>query len=198
MSETDIVWHWHWVNSEVLEFKNFLFSFLFWDLILFELSFFLMLFISWYYVTLSLTRFWHYMTLTLSRSWDCLTLRLSDTDIEWLLKLLSSENFLFSFLFKIWFSWSFHFFLMLFISWYYLTLTRFWHYLTLTLTRSWHFLTLALSDTDIDWVLNILSSEDSLFSFFFFLWFSLSFHSFWDFNFFDIIYFLILPESDIN
>ena len=130
MSETDIVWHWHWVNSEVLEFKNFLFSFLFWDLILFELSFFLMLFISWYYVTLSLTRFWHYMTLTLSRSWDCLTLRLSDTDIEWLLKLLSSENF--------------------------------------------------------------------LFSFFFFLWFSLSFHSFWDFNFFDIIYFLILPESDFN
>ena len=60
-----------------------------------------------------------------------------------------------------------------------------WHYLNLTLTRSWHYLTLTLPDTDIDWVLKFLISENILFSFLFHISFFLRFHfSFWDFIFF--------------
>ena len=109
MSDTDIVWHWHWLSSE-----NFLFSFFieisFFFLIFFgvlessyflifhfsEISFSLFLFISWHYLTPSLTRFWHYLTLTLTQSWDCLTLTLTEFWNFWVPKI-----FWFHFFFKI-------------------------------------------------------------------------------------------------
>ena len=65
-----------------------------------EILFFWILFIAWYYLTLTLTRPWHYLTLTVTRSWYYLTLTLSDTDIDWVLKFLSSSNFLISFFIK--------------------------------------------------------------------------------------------------
>ena len=85
LSDTLIVWHWHWLSSEIFEFWKcftcvfvFLFeiSFFFWHFIFFfQISFFLMLFISWFYLTLTLPGFWHYLILSLS-----------DTDIDWDLK----------------------------------------------------------------------------------------------------------------
>ena len=71
----------------------------------------------WHYLTLTLTRSWHYLTLTLTRSWHCLTLTLSDTGIDWVLKFLSSENFLFSLFFRFHFFWDFIFFFDSFLIW---------------------------------------------------------------------------------
>ena len=141
-------------------------------------------------MTLTLTTFWRYLTLIVTRSWHCLTLTLIEFWNLWL------ESFCFNFFIEISFFFSHFFensfFSILFISWeqHYLTLklSRFWHYLSLTLTRSWHCLTLRLSDTDIEWVLKYLSSENFLISFFFEILFFL-------------IYFLILKkikETDKN
>ena len=68
MHDTDIDWVLTFLSREKILFSYFLrFHF-------FKISFFLILFISWQYVTLILTRFWHYVTLTLARCWNCLTL----------------------------------------------------------------------------------------------------------------------------
>ena len=141
------------------------------------------LFISWHYLNLTVTRFWHRLTLALS-----------DIDIDWVLKFLSSENFLlwsFFFFFEVPFFLRYHcfwdfIFVIIFITWDYptLSLTRSWHYLSLTLTRSWHYLAVALSDTDIDWVLEFLRSEK--------FWF----HFFWRFHFFS--YFFDLKKDQRN
>ena len=109
MSDTDVDW--------VLKF--FCFHLFFWDFffVVVEISVFFILVISWYYLTLTWTRFWHYLTLTLTRSWHCLTLTLSDTGIDWVLKFLSSENFLFSLFFRFHFFWDFIFFFDSFLIW---------------------------------------------------------------------------------
>ena len=134
---------------------------------------------------------------------------MSDPDNDWVLNFLTLGNFFWSFFFFrfhfyfshfIFFEFSFSF--VLFISWeqYYRTLklTRFWHYLSLTITRSLHCLTLTFCNTDIVWHWYWLSSdifESWTFFLFIFLW---HFIFVCDFIFFDIIYFLIISDSDIN
>ena len=85
LSDTHIDW--------VLNLFIYLFIFFFWSIIYFDI------FLIWKKIkemTLTLTTFWHYLTLSLTWSWNYLTLTLSDTDIDWVWKFLSSENFLIS------------------------------------------------------------------------------------------------------
>ena len=93
LSHTYIVWHWYWLSCDIFEFRK-LFVLMF-----SEISFFLILFICWYYLTLTLTRFWHYLTKTLIRSCHCLIMTLSETDIDWVLIFFELRKFFFAFFF---------------------------------------------------------------------------------------------------
>ena len=90
LSHTYIVWHWYWLSCDIFEFRK-LFVLMF-----SEISFFLILFICWYYLTLTLTRFWHYLTMTLIRSCHCLIMTLSETDIDWVLIFFELRKFFFA------------------------------------------------------------------------------------------------------
>ena len=118
LSDIEIYWVVKFLSCEIFCFHLFLRFHLVWDffffffqisfffffrnLIFFGISLFVILFTSWHYLTLTLTRFWLYLTLTLTRSWYCLTLALSDTEIDWVLKSVNSEKCLFSLFFFFW------------------------------------------------------------------------------------------------